>query len=465
MRNNIVHIGAGELTYEIRAIVEIAEKLGALGVKTYMENIGDPIAKGESLPLWMKQIVAELVMEDRTYGYSATKGVLETREFLAERVNRRNRTRVTAEDIVFFNGLGDAIQKVYGLLRSEARVIGPSPTYSTHSSAEGAHAGQHPVCYRLDPDNHWYPDLDDLRLSVKYNPAVSGILVINPDNPTGVVYPESTLREIVAIAREYDLFLICDEIYHNLVFNGQSTVPISDIADGLPCIAMKGISKEAPWPGARCGWIEVYNADCDPLFALYVQSIINSKMVEVCSTTLPQMAIPRILSHPGYQVFLEERKRCYEVRSNVAYEILKGVHGIKVNRTNGAFYMSVVFEDGLLTADQTLPIENAQVRDLVKGLVAAPGVSLDKRFVYYLLASTGICVVPLSSFFTPLMGIRVTLLEQDDEEFARIFRTLGESIEAYLGSSKQAAHCQHAAGACRLSASSASAVLVEPGSA
>jgi len=196
-----------------------------------------------------------------------------------------------------------------------------------------------------------------------------------------------------------------------------------------------------------------------------VQSIINSKMVEVCSTTLPQMAIPRILSHPGYQVFLEERKRCYEVRSNVAYEILKGVHGIKVNRTNGAFYMSVVFEDGLLTADQTLPIENAQVRDLVKGLVAAPGVSLDKRFVYYLLASTGICVVPLSSFFTPLMGIRVTLLEQDDEEFARIFRTLGESIEAYLGSSKQAAHCQHAAGACRLSASSASAVLVEPGSA
>jgi len=447
MRNNIVHIGAGELTYEIRAIVEIADRLRELGLKTYMENIGDPVAKGESIPLWMKEIVAELAMDDHSYAYSPTKGMLDTREYLAACVNRRNRTRITPEDIVFFNGLGDAIHKVYGLLRSEARVIGPSPTYSTHSSAEGAHAGQHPVCYRLDPDNHWYPDLEDLRLSVKYNPAVSGILVINPDNPTGVVYPENTLQEIVSIAREYDLFLICDEIYHNLVFNGRSTVPLSDIADGLPCIALKGISKEVPWPGARCGWIEIYNADHDPVFAQYVQSVINSKMVEVCSTTLPQMAIPRILSHPAYQGYLDERKRRYAARSRVAYDILQNVAGIKVNRTNGAFYMSVVFDEGALTADQTLPIANRQVRELVEGLVAHPGVSLDKRFVYYMLASTGVCTVPLSSFFTPLMGIRVTLLEQDDAEFVRVFQTIAKSIEAYLGSAAPRVRERRAVGA------------------
>ena len=172
MRNNIVHIGAGELTYEIRAIVEIADRLRDLGLKTYMENIGDPVAKGEAIPLWMKEIVAELVMDDHTYAYSPTKGMLETREFLAECVNRRNHTRVTPDDIIFFNGLGDAIQKVYGFLRREARVIGPSPTYSTHSSAEAAHAGQKPVSYRLNPDNNWYPDLDDLRLSVQYNPTI-----------------------------------------------------------------------------------------------------------------------------------------------------------------------------------------------------------------------------------------------------------------------------------------------------
>ncbi|MGE4345526.1 MAG: pyridoxal phosphate-dependent aminotransferase [Geoalkalibacter sp.] len=434
MRNNIVHIGAGELTYEIRAIVAIAEKLNQLGIKTNMENIGDPVAKGEIIPQWMKEIVADMAMKDCSYAYCATKGLLETRQFLADRTNARGKTQISPEDIIFFNGLGDAIQKVYGFLRREARVIGPSPTYSTHSSGEAAHAGQRPVTYRLDPDNNWYPDLDDLRLSVKYNPAISGILIINPDNPTGAVFPGRVIKEIVAIAREYDLFIICDEIYHNLVFNGESTKPISDLIGDVPCIAMKGISKELPWPGARCGWIEVYNADKDEVFRRYIQSIVDSKMVEVCSTTLPQKVIPPILSHEQYPLYLAERRERYEKYSNIAYNLLKQVPGIKVNRTNGAFYMSVVFKRDLLTDHQTLPIEVKEVRTLVEGLVNQPGVSVDKRFVYYLLASTGICVVPLSSFCTEERGFRITLLEQNEKEFTQIFRTIGEKITEYLAS-------------------------------
>ena len=434
MRNNIVHIGAGELVYEIRAIVEIADKLQQMGIKTNMENIGDPIAKGEKIPQWMKEVVADLVMQDCSYGYSPTRGVLETRQFLAEQTNRRGKTQITADDIMFFNGLGDAIQKVYGFLRREARIIGPTPTYSTHSSAEAAHAGTKPISYRLDPDNHWYPDLDDLRLSVKYNPSISGILIINPDNPTGAVYPERILQEMIAIAREYDLFIICDEVYHNIVYNGTSTKPISDIIGEVPALALKGISKDVPWPGARCGWMEVYNADKDPVFQQYVKSILDAKMVEVCSTTLPQKAIPRLLSHPQYPVYLKERKDRYEKFSNIAVEILQRVPGIKVNRTNGAFYMSVVFIKGQLSDRQSLPIEIDEVRTLVEGLVDEPKVSLDKRFVYYLLASTGICVVPLSSFCTLEQGIRITLLERNEQEFRRIFQTLGESITAYLNS-------------------------------
>lgn len=434
MRNNIVHIGAGELTYEIRAIVEIADKLEALGIKTNMENIGDPIAKGERIPDWMKKIVADLAMTDCSYGYCATKGVLETREFLAELTNRRGKAQITADDVIFFNGLGDAIQKVYGLLKRESRVIGPSPTYSTHSSGEAAHAGQKPVCYRLDPDNNWYPDLDDLRLSIQYNPAISGILIINPDNPTGAVWPERVLREIVSIAKEYDLFIIADEIYHNLVYNGEATKHLSDLVGDIPAIAMKGISKELPWPGSRCGWIEIYNADKDPMFKRYIQSIVDSKMVEVCSTTLPQKAIPPILSHPEYPNWLEERIRRYEKYSNIAYDILKQLPGVKVNRTNGAFYMSVAFKEGALTNRQSLPIEIKEVRALVERLVAQPDMSTDKRFVYYLLASTGICVVPLSSFFTPERGFRITLLERDEATFIRIFETIAEKITEYLNS-------------------------------
>ncbi len=434
MRNNIVHIGAGELTYEIRAIVEIAEKLQRLGVSVNMENIGDPVAKGEKIPLWMKEIVADLAMQDCSYAYCPTRGLKETRQFLADRTNARGGIQISPDDIIFFNGLGDAIQKVYGLLRREARVIGPSPTYSTHSSGEASHAGQPPVSYLLDPANHWYPDLEDLRLSIQYNPSISGLLIINPDNPTGAVYPEAVLREMIAIAREYDLFVICDEIYNNMTYNGQVTRPISDLIGDVPAIAMKGISKEVPWPGARCGWIEVYNADRDPVFRRYVQSILDSNMVEVCSTTLPQKAIPRLLTHPEYPAHLEGRKRRYEEYSNIAYEILREVPGLKVNRTNGAFYMAVAFEEGALGDRQTLPIANAGVRDLVEKLVAAPGVALDKRFVYYLLASAGICVVPLSSFCTRELGFRVTLLEPDREVFTGIFQTLAAKISEYLGS-------------------------------
>jgi aspartate/methionine/tyrosine aminotransferase len=157
-------------------------------------------------------------------------------------------------------------------------------------------------------------------------------------------------------------------------------------------------------------------------------------MVEVCSTTLPQKAIPPILSHPKYEAWLKERVDRYERFSNIAYNILKKVPGIRCNRTNGAFYMSVAFERGALNNKQTLPIELPEVKSLVESLVADPETSLDKRFVYYLLASTGICVVPLSSFFTPELGFRITLLERSEAEFAKIFEMIAFSIAAYLKS-------------------------------
>uniref|UniRef100_A0A831UFH4 alanine transaminase n=1 Tax=Geobacter metallireducens TaxID=28232 RepID=A0A831UFH4_GEOME len=434
MRNELVTPGAGELTYEIRNIVNVAEKLQKHGVKINWENIGDPIVKGEKIPRWMKEIVAGEVMENDTWGYCHTRGVLETREFICGLTNGRGGAQITPDDIIFFNGLGDAISTVYGNLRHESRILMPSPTYTTHSIGEAAHAQASPVCYRLKPEDRWHPDLEDIENHVKYNPQVSGILLINPDNPTGMVYPRETLEKIVAIARRYELFIIADEVYNNITYNGQTTVPISDVIGDVPAIAMKGISKEIPWPGSRCGWIEVYNGTKDDQFRKYVNSILSAKMNEVCSTTLPQKCIPAIMKHPEYQTYLQERIRCYERMSNITYDCLKEVPGLMVNRTNGAFYMSVAFREGLLTGRQSLPIENAEVRELVEGLVNAPGVSPDKRFVYYILASTGICIVPLSSFNTPLQGFRVTLLEKDEAECLRIYRTLAGKIAEYLQS-------------------------------
>ena len=434
MRTDIVHIGAGKLNYEIRNIIRVAEKLQQLGVKVNLENIGDPVAKGEKIPLWMKEIVADLAMQDCSYGYCPTQGIMETREFLAGYNNRNGGVHITPNDIIFFNGLGEAITKVYGFLRSTARVITPSPTYTTHSASEAAHAGQPAVTYPLDPHNNWYPDIRELRRRVKYNPSVAGILIVNPDNPTGSVCPEALLREIVAIAEELDLFIIADEIYQNLVYNDQKTKPLADVIGNVPGLAMKGISKELPWPGSRCGWIEIYNADKDAHFARYIQSILNAKMVEVCSTTLPQKAIPQIFKHPQYQAYLEVRRRRYEKLSNLAYEKLKGIPGVLVNRTNGAFYMSVAFEEGLLNWKQSLPVENREARSLVEELTADPDMQPDKRFVYYLLAATGICVVPLTSFNTDLQGFRMTLLEPDETEFRSIIDKLVKNIQLYVES-------------------------------
>jgi len=434
MRFDIAKSGTG-IAYEIRNIVNIAEKLKEYGVDVTWENIGDPIEKGEKIPEWMKDTLTDIMKDDMSYAYSPTKGIEKTREFLAEEVNKRGKYQLDKEDIIFFNGLGDAIARAYSSMRIDARIIMPEPTYSTHLLAEIHHASFPPNTYRMNPYRNWHPDIAELERKVKSHNTIVGALVINPDNPTGFVYPEESLKKIVKIAKEYDLFLIFDETYRNILYNGCKTVPLSDIIEDIPAISMKGISKEFPWPGARCGWIEVYNADKDETFARYINAILTQKMSEVCSTTLPQMSIPRIMAHPEYQKYLDSRVKHYERLSNIAYNILKDVPYIVVNRTNGAFYMTIVFNEAVLNDRQNLQIKNASIKTYLEEITGGH-IENDKRFVYYLLGSTGICVVPLTSFFTILPGFRLTLLEKDEGKFEKMINTLAEKIVEYVDSSK-----------------------------
>jgi aspartate/methionine/tyrosine aminotransferase len=432
MRRDIVHEGARQLTYEIREIVAVAHHLQELGVEITWENIGDPIQKGEKIPQWIKDVITKLVSEDKTYGYVATQGVPETRQFLAEEVNKRGGCQVTMDDIVFFNGLGDAVAKIFGFLRREARVIGPSPAYSTHSSAEAAHSGYEHLTYELDAKKNWMPDLEDLENKIKYNDSIAGMLLINPDNPTGAVYPRKLLEQIVDIARRHKVFIISDEIYIHIVYNGAGTAHLSEIISNVPGMALRGISKEFPWPGARCGWIEVFNQDKYPAFKQYIQSLINAKMLEVCSTSLPQLAIPLVIGDPRYAEHLARRRNMFEARANEAWEILSRVEGTIVVKPQGAFYMTVLFADNVLNNRQTLPIADVRAEEFIEGSVF--GVPVDKRFVYYLLGATGICVVPLSGFCCDKKGFRVTLLETDDEKRRWTWHTIAENIKKYVTS-------------------------------
>jgi aspartate/methionine/tyrosine aminotransferase len=434
MRQLLLRPGAEELTYEIRGIVKKARQVEALGYAMTWENIGDPIQKSNHVPDWMKEIVAELLREDKTYGYADSKGVLETRKFLAELNNAQKGAQITAEDILFFNGLGDAIAKLYQFLIPTARIIGPSPAYSTHSSAEAAHANTAPITYKLDPDNQWLPDMEDLYLKVKYNPAIVGILIINPDNPTGMVYPREVLEGFVKIAEEYNLLLIVDEIYQNITYNGITAVPLSNVIGSRPAISLKGISKEFPWPGARCGWMEFYNREASQEFSKLCQTLENAKMIEVCSTILPQLAIPKIMTHPAYHAYRQKANAAIGKRSDWMTEILGDIPGIKFNPTQGAFYNTIVFDESLLTPTQSLSIEDPKLQALLNTWLVDSEMPLDKRFVYYLLAAEQICVVPISSFCSDLRGFRVTLLEENEAVFKDTFRMLGRAVQKYLES-------------------------------
>ena len=434
MRNIITHPGADNLVYEIREIVGVANHIESLGLPIIWENIGDPIAKGEKIPDWIKEHVQSALKEDKTYAYSPTMGLLETRQYIAHERNLEGGIQITPDDILFFNGLGDAISKIYRSLHPQARIIGPNPAYPTHSSAESANADSPHFTYPLDPHNGWKPDFVVLEQTLQDNPDITGILIVNPDNPTGFVYPPDTMRKIVALAKKYNLFIISDEIYSNLVFDGVEYQKLAAFVGDVPAIAMRGVSKEFPWPGARCGWVEFYNRDKDPDFNKYCKSLIDAKMLEVCSTTLPQRLIPLVMQDPRYYPYLKSRSATYCAKATIAADILASIPELIIHKPEGAFYMTVVFKEGVLNGQQTLLIKNREVAALIDSLVTAD-FQYDKRFVYYLLGATGICVVPLKTGFNSTYhGFRFTVLDPDTDSFTKTIETLATSIRQYLDS-------------------------------
>ena len=211
MRKNIILPWSKKLSYIIREIVSVADKVKNEWKKIYRENIWDPIAKWEKIPKWLKDIVKKAIEDDKIYWYSPTRWLDKTIEYIISK-----NPRLKKEDIIFFNGIWDAISKVYKSLSFDSRIIWPNPAYPTHSSTEAAHSGSFHITYKLDPNNNWYPDLEELENKVKYNPNIVWILVVNPDNPTWVVFPKKILKKIVRIAKKYELFLILMKYMKNL---------------------------------------------------------------------------------------------------------------------------------------------------------------------------------------------------------------------------------------------------------
>ncbi|MDD5677148.1 MAG: pyridoxal phosphate-dependent aminotransferase [Kiritimatiellae bacterium] len=440
MRRTLFNADTDRLTYGIREMVQLGARVGALDPDfTFIgENIGDPVAKGWDAPDFVKRIVADLALarNNKAFGYTHSYGRIETRRWVADYSRRYSPgSRLDGDHVVFTNGLGSAISIFYRTLKPGARIIQPSPGYPAHYSSECFAAGAASIAYRLDPEKGWYPDLAHLERQIRRYPQIAGILVINPNNPTGAVYDAPTLEAIIRLAERYKLMLISDEVYFRMVYNNCRYVHMTELVGRrVPLVVMRGISKDVPWPGSRCGWMEFHNTDLDADFASFFESIKKTLMMEVCSTTLPQMALPLIYDHPQFNRWIARYTKELELNGNAIAGILSRTPGLLVIPIQGAFYMMVLFDPKALNARQTLPIACPAVRAFIRKAVAKPNLAPDKRFAYYLLAATGICVVPATDFASSYPGFRITTLDRDPKRRDHVYSTLSASIKRYLAS-------------------------------
>jgi len=437
MRTKIFNPKTALLKYGIREVVELKQKLEEVDAnfKFTGENIGDPVAKNWSVPPFIKNILADLIRNNNgIFGYAHSRGILKSRQWVAECSRRQSpSSKLDGEHVFFTNGLGAAISLLYRTLKPGARILQPHPGYPAHISNESFAAGAPSIGYRADPEKGWAPDLDHLESQIKKHPAIAGILLINPNNPTGAVYNVQILNEIVRLAERYRLMLISDEVYFRMVFNRTKYAHITEPAAGrVPLIVMRGMSKDIPWPGGRCGWLEFHNLDLDREFRLFFESLKKPLMLEVCAASLPQAAAPLIYESPQYARWLKTYTAELEKISNEIAGRLGSVPGLKARPIQGAFYLTALFEKGTLNRRQTLPIANERAAEIIRAETARPDFPLDKRFAYYLLASTGICVVPASDFSSPFPGFRVTTLDRDPAHRRKTYRRLALAIRDYL---------------------------------
>jgi alanine-synthesizing transaminase len=440
MRTEMANPKVPLMKYQIREIVDVAQKISEIDPDFGLvpENIGDPVAKGWPVPKFLKDVLVQEINRDgdKVFGYAHSRGLPSTRKWIVEYSRRFSpSSTLDPEDVLITNGLGAGISALYHMLPEGRRILQPTPAYPAHASMESFAAGGDPLLYNLDPENNWKPDFAHMEEQIKSHPEIIGILLINPNNPTGSVYSREVIEKTVQLAEKYGLMIFSDEVYFRMVYNGAKYTQLTETAGRrIPFIVMRGVSKDVPWPGGRLGWLEFHNTDLDKDFASYSASVKKRILMEVCSVSLPQFVLPQIYDHPDYENWINTYNNHLEKNANTIEEILGSTEGLKVNKTYGAFYMMPLFNKDVLNDKQRLQIKNPAVRVFIENEVSAPDFPLDKRFTYYLLAVTGICVVPATGFFSPYFGFRLTTLDRDNERRKQTYATLSSSIREYLAS-------------------------------
>lgn len=319
--------------YEIRGpLLDEANRMEANGMKILKLNIGNPYPFGFLAP---DEIVVDMIYNLRTAeGYSESKGLFSARKAIMQYCQLKKIPNVGIEDIYTGNGESELItMSMQGLLDNGDEILIPSPDYPLWTASVNL-AGGKAVHYICDEKSDWYPDLEDIRSKV--TDRTKGIVVINPNNPTGALYPREVLEGIVEIAREHELIIFADEIYDRLVMEGEH-IAIASLAPDLLTVCLNGISKSHRVAGYRSGWMCL--AGDKSRAKGYIEGLNLLASIRLCSNVPGQSIIQTALG--GYQSaneYLMPGGRLYEQREYI-YNALNDIPGITVTKPKAAFYI------------------------------------------------------------------------------------------------------------------------------
>ena len=322
---------AQTIEYAIRDVVVLAKKLEARGKKIIYLNIGDPGKFDFAVPPHIKQALKDAVEEGANW-YSPFEGLPELREAICEKEKNVNGVEISPENVLITQGISEGIQMLLAsIIENGDELLVPGPAYPPYTSYVKFFGGK-PVSYKASEDKAWQPDIDDLRS--KINPKTRGIVVVNPNNPTGAFYHEKTVKQIVDLAGEHDLLLISDEIYDGIVYN-EKFVSTSRIAKDVPVVGMNGFSKTYLITGWRLGYM--YFHDHDGKLKELKECVEKQARIRLCANTPVQKAGVAALKGP--QGHIAEMVKKLRERRDYSWKRLNEIDGITCTKPEGAFYI------------------------------------------------------------------------------------------------------------------------------
>ena len=320
--------------YDVRGpVLDEANRMQADGIDVLKLNIGNPAPFGFSAP---EEVITDMISTLRSaQGYSDSHGIFAARKAIMQYAQTKNIPNVSMEHIYTGNGVSEMISLVtQGLIDNGDEILVPSPDYPLWTGCVTL-AGGKAVHYICDEQSEWYPDIEDMRS--KITDKTKAIVIINPNNPTGAVYPKEVLEQIVELAREHELMIFSDEIYDRLVMDGIEHTSIASLAPDLFCITLNGLSKSHMIAGFRCGWMILSGAK--EKAKDYIEGLNMLSNMRLCSNVPAQCIVQTALGgHQSVKNYLVPGGRIYEQREFI-YNAINDIPGLSAVKPKAAFYI------------------------------------------------------------------------------------------------------------------------------